>query len=1006
MVKALLTRAAFVFFVAFTSRGFGLETKPCVLKPFVLDAVPFSSDYLLRSWDVFDGLPSNNVSAIDQTPDGYLWLAAGNGITRFDGLRFTSLPKKDNPGLESDYVGALVVARDGALWVGLGQGGVARFCAGHFQPIVSLRPTADQAQWQWTSSLAEDAEGGMWFGYGQGLKAFRWRDGKLSSFSSTDGIGPGHETFVYADVNGAIWFATRKACGVFDGHRFKIIDRSGVGWPRLAPSRDGGMWATAGPLLMHYHADGKREIIADIGGLAVSILYEDRSGNLWIGTINHGLLRFHEGSFVRVTTSHSHIYSITEDREGNLWVGTYGGGLNRLRPRSFSLHQLKDGLLNDNITTLCEDSEGKLWLAGIDGFPVRALDSTNQTFALPQNWVNERVLNLYADPAGGVWFGSFGSAGLMHWQNGIFKHVALRESITGLLQDREGDLWVATLDNQLVRWNNGNAIYISQDGGLFKPRALAEDTSGRIWVGTEGGLIFQRQNDRFVPVPLPGAGPNGQIRFIVPDINDTVWIGALSGGLYRWRAGQLRHLSNDAGLPTEDLRVLTIDPDGNFWFGTANGLVSAPRSEIDAAVDGTLSFIHATLYGRNDGLPSVEFAYGFRNAATRTQDGHLWFATYRGALEVDPKKLTGESPPASVLVEEIQLGDKTLNSSGNSELSLPPNPGPLRIHYTLPEMSSPEQIHFRYRLVGLGNEEWVEAGDQRMAAFADLLPGKYRFEAEAAQAEGSWIPGSGTLAFSVQAAWWQTILFRVIVLIFAALAVGGLARAIELRRVRARMRHLEQEHALERERTRIARDIHDEVGSNLTHISIASHLAQLEPPDAASLHIEEVTAITRNTIKLLGEIVWAINPRCDTLDSLINYVNQYAVNLLSAAGITCEADIPEKVPAHPLTAEVRHHLFLVVKEALNNVVKYAGAKVVGLKVEIVDNKLRIVIADDGCGFEMGSQRTGGNGLRNMRERMNEIGGECRIESFRGNGTRVTLEFALRAASTWLPGQHL
>ena len=990
MIKAIFKRAAIAFFVAMTAPGIAQETKP--LAP---DTIPVSNDYVLRNWGVYDGLPSNSINGIAQTPDGYLWVATRHGLARFDGLRFTSFFKKDTPGLESDFIKSAFAARDGSLWGGLGRGGVVRLSEGHFQPIISPLPATEQTQW--TSSFAEDAEGGVWFGYAPDLKLLRWKDGKLTSFSSEDGVGPGIDTYVYADVKGAIWFSTTNGCGIFDGRRFQRIDEAGTNaWIHTTPSREGGMWATNGSLLLRYEADGKRETIADLGTIQVRLLYEDRSGDLWLAINGIGVLRYHEGGFVRVPTSHTNISSIMEDREGNLWLGTNGGGLDRLSSRAFSLHRSESGLLNDSVTTLCQDSEGRLWLVGIGGIPVRAIDSTNRSFSVIPNWPGDLVMTISAGSPGEVWFATAGA--LKRWHEGAFNTETLDQGSTALLLDREGNLWVSIINGQLVcHFPEGGNTFIPQDGGLVQPRALAEDSSGRIWVGTEAGLIFERQKDRFAPIPLPGGGEIGQIRFIVPDVNDTVWIGADSGGLYRWRAGQVTHLSSDAGLPSDDFRIMTIEPDGDFWFGTGRGLFRVKRDELEAVFDGTLPSLHATSYGRNDGMPSVDFSFGFRNAVTRTPDGHLWFATYSGALEVDPQKLKEESPRASVLVEEIQVGGKTLGSNGQAKLSIPPNPGPLQIQYTLPEMSVPEQIRFRYRLVGLGNEEWVEAGSQRVAAFANLPPGAYRFEVAAAVAEGPWLPALGTLPFSIQAAWWQTSLFRIGALIVVFLAVAWVARAIELRRVRARMRQLEQDHALERERTRIARDIHDELGANLTHISIASHLAQLEPPDVASHHLQEVTAITRKTIKLLGEIVWAVNPHRDTLDSLVHYINQYAMNLLSAAGIACEADIPEKVPDYPVTAEARHHLFLVVKEALNNLVKYAGAKVVKLKIENVDNRLRIVIADDGCGFDLGSTREGSNGLRNMRERLSEIGGECRVESFLGQGTRVTLEFPLRAA---------
>jgi signal transduction histidine kinase len=337
-----------------------------------------------------------------------------------------------------------------------------------------------------------------------------------------------------------------------------------------------------------------------------------------------------------------------------------------------------------------------------------------------------------------------------------------------------------------------------------------------------------------------------------------------------------------------------------------------------------------------------------------------------------------------------------LQLGGRRGFTLPPKPGPLQIHYSLPQLASPEQMRFRYRLTGSGEDNWISAGTQRTATFTHLPPGDYCFEVAAAEAGGPWLSPPASLAFTVRAAWWQTIAFRVSTIIAAFLALAWLAREIELCRVRARMRKLklEQEHALERERTRIARDMHDDVGASLTQITIVSQLAKLDPPEAASGHIDEISAIARRTVTTLDEIVWAVNPRNDTLPALIEYISQHAVDFLTAAGIVCELDIPEELPPHPLDSNVRRHLFLVAKETLNNVVKHAGAHTVRLKVELMGKVMRIVIADDGRGFEAGAVCAGSDGLHNMRERMKEVGGDCRIESRPGEGTRVVFELPL------------
>lgn len=988
MLKTPFVRGAFVILAALTSPVFASD-----LKPLVPEDIPVSNDYILRTWDVYDGLPSNIVNEITQTSDGYLWLATARGVARFDGMQFTTFFKTNTPGLESDKVRSIFAARDGALWLGLGRGGVSRFMSGHFQTIVPL--VAPTERTEWTSSFAEDAGGGIWFGYAPDLKVFRWQDGKLSSYSDHDGIAPGNDTFVQADAKGVIWFSTTEAFGFFDGHRFKRIEVNPNAYAHLAPSREGGMWALDGALLLRYDAEGKRETIANLEGLSISVLHEDRSGDLWIGVNNHDLLRLHEGTFAWVPISHTHVSSIAEDREGNLWVGTLGGGLDRLRPRAFSLRQLKDGLVNDGIVSLCQDSEGRLWLAGVDGTVVRALDATNQTFAVPAGWPKLDVLNLYATPTGEVWCGTLG-AGLIHWQNGIFTEEPLPGDITALLQDREGDLWASIIKKQLVRRHNGQDDFIPSDGGLVQPRALAEDSSGGIWVGTEKGLVFQRQSEHFTPVPLPGARPDEAIRFIVPDGHDTVWIGAYSGGLYRWHAGQVKRLSTDAGLPVDDLRVMAIEPDGHFWFGTGRGLFRVERSEMEAVIDGTLSSLQVTSYGRNDGLPSVDFSYGFRNATTRTQDGHLWFATYSGALEVDPQKLRKETPQEAVLIEEIQLGGKTLRAGENREVSLPPNPGPVQIHYTLPEVGSPEQIRFRYRLLGLGNEEWVEVGAQRVATFASLPPGQYRFIVEAAESEGPWLPGTAFLPISVQAAWWQTSLFRIGTILFVSLALAGVARAIELRRVRARMRRLKQQNALERERTRIARDMHDHLGASLTQIGLFAGMVQAESAErsASAEHASRVVASAREAVTALDEIVWAINPSNDNLSRLLEYLTQYAADFLHTANLRCRFDLPAEIPSLSVPADFRHNLFLIVQEALNNVVKHAAAKEVRICIKLNQAEILLEIADDGCGISDAVRSSAADGLVNFARRTADLGGTCQIDSKPGRGTSLKFNLPL------------
>jgi len=229
-----------------------------------------------------------------------------------------------------------------------------------------------------------------------------------------------------------------------------------------------------------------------------------------------------------------------------------------------------------------------------------------------------------------------------------------------------------------------------------------------------------------------------------------------------------------------------------------------------------------------------------------------------------------------------------------------------------------------------------------------------------------------------------------------ALAVAGFGWAVvryaSFRRLRLQMRLLEQQGALHKERTRIAKDIHDDLGANLTQISLLGELAQQDraAPDLAAERIKTISATAREAIKALDEIVWAVNPHNDTLAHLIDYAGRFALDYLRLAGIRCRLDLPDQPPAREISTDVRHNLFLVVKEALHNIVKHAHASEVWLRISATDDALRLVIEDNGRGFDRPPGDAGADGLRNMRQRVAEIGGECRIETRAGAGTKVTV----------------
>lgn len=345
--------------------------------------------------------------------------------------------------------------------------------------------------------------------------------------------------------------------------------------------------------------------------------------------------------------------------------------------------------------------------------------------------------------------------------------------------------------------------------------------------------------------------------------------------------------------------------------------------------------------------------------------------------------------PRRVLIESVTLGERDLLADGSS-WELPPDPGLLRVRYTLPELAFPGQVRFRYRLMEGGKGEWNDVGPDREAAFAGLAPGKYSFEVQAAVASGPWLPGTATIRFSVLPHWWQTAGFRVGSSFALAAIIGG---AVALAS-RARIRRLKQKHAVEKERARIARDMHDEIGADLTLLGTKVRLAQLDDPSATPGHLKEISDTARKTVDSLDEIVWAVNPRYDSLAGTVEYLGKHAVRFLASSGLSCELDLPERVPHLPLAADVRHHLLRVVKEALNNAVKHSRGSRVKIGVKLDDPGLIVIIRDDGIGFPDQAPDSLSHGLINMRERMALIGGTLEFSVPDDGGVRVELRLPL------------
>jgi signal transduction histidine kinase len=455
-------------------------------------------------------------------------------------------------------------------------------------------------------------------------------------------------------------------------------------------------------------------------------------------------------------------------------------------------------------------------------------------------------------------------------------------------------------------------------------------------------------------------------------------------------------------------------------------------AELDSAMAGRVQRMRVRAYGSGDGLPGMQPNRDNCPAACRARAGRLWFCMRNGLLLAQPHEIRDNPHPPPVQLERVRVDDQLValynagsplqTQSGSNVVNLRALAAPLRlgpghrklaIDFAALSFTSPENVQFRYRLSGF-DANWVEAGAGHSATYPRLPAGNYVFRVLACNNAGVWNQTGAGLGFTVSPFFWETWWFKASGGLATLLLAGGSAFVVSRRRYHRKLRRLEARRALEQERARIAKDIHDDLGASLTRISLLSQPARAGAEDtkAATENLEQIYTTARDLTQAMGEVVWAVNPEHDTFDSLANYISHYAQNFLRVAGIRCRLEVPMQLPHQALSAEIRHNLFLAFKEALNNVVKHAEASEVRISLSPVPFGFELLVADNGKGFHFNghsaralgqdaTRATPGNGLANMRSRLQEIGGDCEVESEPGTGTKITFRVTLKADH----GQH-
>ncbi len=954
------------------------------LNAFALDPNKNLTEFGNQVWLTENGLPQNTVQAIIQTRDGYLWLGTQEGLARFNGNNFVVFDRENTPELKSNDIRSLLEDRSGAIWIGTSYG-LTRKQGSTFTLFTNSEGLPDNS----VGSLSEGPDGTIWIATASGLA--RYSNNTITAFPKiTDDIQT-----LFVETNGVVWLGTGKGVKCLNNGELQdskpSTDLAGRNIAAIVQDESGLLWFGSDEGVIGYNQDQTISYTTGNGlpDNHINALTVDRQGSLWVST-NGGLARVRlEGQqklMVAPGLSSNIVLTAFEDREGSLWVGTESGGLNLLRDRKFTTFTTKDGLSSDLVKAVYQDVTGAIWI-GTNGGGVTVLKNGQATsFTTKEGLSSNVVLSLYGDDKGTIWIGT--PDGLNQYKDGKFTTLTVADGLSSdlvrsIYVDRAGNIWVGTR-NGLNRIRDGQFSIFTTKDGLADDfiGAIFEDSKGALWVGTRVGLS-ELNAGKFRNYTARDGLSSEVITSLHEDTDHNLWIGTNGGGLNRLRNGQLTSFTTRNGLPDNVIYRILQDAEGNLWVSSPKGIFKVALSDLDSLAQGHSSNLNAQSYGISDGMLTRECSGGGHPAGWRGNDGKLWFSTIKGVAMVDPGNIQFNKQPPPVAIEQIRVDDRELNSSGNLQLS--PATSRLEFYYAALSFVAPDRIRFKYRLEGF-DPDWIDAGTKRIASYTNLRPGTYKFHVIAANGDGVWNQEGAILQFYLKPHFYQTYWFYALLILLLAVLIWQIYR-FRVRQIKA------QFDAVLGERTRIAREIHDNLAQEMLGISVQLEVvARTMPPgsEVAQNHLNRVRMLVRHGIAEARRYVWDLRSQALDHGDLPTALSDTARRLTADAAV--EAQVQVGGVFRKLPRPVEDNLLRIAQEAINNAVAHAQPERIWINLQFDIKRVQLSVRDDGRGFDQATSTSNGHfGLTGMRERAEQIGGTLSINSSVGNGTEVMVD---------------
>lgn len=1039
---------------------FAAHLVSAVLFPFILLAQP--PDIRFEHISTEHGLSHSSVTGIIQDRRGFIWVSTGDGLNRYDGYscRVFRHDPADTTSLSVNWTSSILEDENGIIWLGTNGGGLVRFdpSTEKFEQFRHDSTDAHSLSTDFVTVEFEDHEGMLWLATQNGLNVFDRKTGKTVHYfhetADPHSISSNWVTCLTLMRDGAVWAGTIDALNVFEpatktftrflpdpkSHRslssgnINAIyeDRSGTVW---IATYGGGLdrLNRATGTFRHYrhHSSNPNSLANDI----VYTIFEDDAGYLWLGT-RDGLDVFDKNTETfhhfrnepknPTSLSNNNVSAIYRDRSGTIWVGTYGGGINKVITERKKFKHYKNipgdrnSLSNDFVFPIVEDRHGFIWIGTLGG-GLTKFDRARQQFTHYINKTGDQfsishndVRAICEDSTGVLWIGTHGG-GLNRFNPRTQRFTRFRHSVSSatslsndfilsLSLDKGGALWIGTAEAGLEKFDPSTGVFTHHPHDPSNLNSISDmrinliyrDRSGILWVGThDGGL------DRFDPTTSkvtsfknepsnPHSLSNNDVRSVYEDASGTLWVGTFGGGLNKFSrtAQHFVHVSETDGLPSNEVYGILEDEQGHLWVSTNKGIARYdPRANL---------FRNYTVA---DGLQSDEFN---SNSCTRTRDGTMLFGGVNGFNVFHPLELK-DNPhvPAVVLTDFKVFGKPVKLDTAISEIrhiTLQYWEDLISFEFAALDYIDPLRNRYAHKLDGF-DREWIDNGTRRYINYTHLDPGEYVLRVKGSNNDGVWNDVGCSVRITIEPPFWQRWWFGTLVVVLFIVSVGGVVRYVSTRKLQRQVRQLEKQRALQCERDRISRDLHDHVGAQLANVITGLNIVRkytktVDSKTKRLLNSLEIDA--RLMMSQLRETIWALNSSAMELTKFTAELERYAKSQLKYHRMTKIHFAAQVDASHTLSPAHALNLFRIAQEALTNSFRHAKAKNISISLSVTSSKyLLLTIFDDGKGFEKTAcDEQMGHGLANMEQRTADLGGVFRCESAPSHGTTIEVQIPL------------